>query len=63
MAAKPVHDWLAQVLGKGGVVEQCMGLLKEVRESEETAAEREEKSRERESKRKLRLRRRKGGNS
>ena len=43
-----MHDWLAQVLEKGGDVEQFMKLLKEVRESEEKAAEREERKADRE---------------
>ena len=40
------HDLIAQLLNKGGDVEQCLKLLKEVRESKEKVAEREE-SRER----------------
>ena len=41
-----MHDWLAQVLEKGGDVEQCMKVFKEVRESEEKTAEREERKAE-----------------
>ena len=42
------HDLIAQLLNKGGDVEQCLKLLKEVRESEEKVAEREERRAERE---------------
>ena len=44
------NDLIAQLLNKGRDVEQCLKLLKEVRESEEKVAERErgEESRERE---------------
>lgn len=38
------HDLIAQLLNKGGDVEQCLKLLKEVRESEEKAAERERRA-------------------
>ena len=42
------QDLIAQLLNKGGDVEQCLKLLKEVRVSEEKAAEREERRAERE---------------
>ena len=42
------HDLIAQMLYKGGDVEQCLKLLKEVRELEEKVAEREERRTERE---------------